>query len=413
MGITIRPVADDDEYTRWNHTAEIPFGSLGDEKRLELERAVMPLDRTFTALVGDRMVGGASSYPFRMTVPGGARVPVAGVTAVSVLATHRRRGVLRSLMAHQLDDCVARGETIAILNASEAHIYPRFGYGLAQRYQSLRIVPERAGLRPDALAQSAGRDLHYVAQADAAPELAPIFDAYAASRPGEIDRSDAYWVPVLDKTETWKGGGELHIVVCEPKPGVDEGGYVTFKMRERTGSSWFEAHVVELVATGRSAEVALWELVLSIDLSDLVTVDAVPVDDLLRWWVADTRQVHVTEDRDYLFVRLLDVVAALEARTYERPGTVVLDVVDAFRPATSGTYRLDVDGDGKGRCERVDGADPDLRISIDHLGAVYLGDTRVDHLVGAGRVDELRPGAAVEATEVFRTSLAPMCLTRF
>ena len=95
-----------------------------------------------------RIVGGAGAFSFRTTVPGGAVVPSAGVTVVGVLPTHRRRGILRSMMRLQLDDAHERGEALATLFASEETIYGRYGYGRATLALELKISRIRGAYRP-------------------------------------------------------------------------------------------------------------------------------------------------------------------------------------------------------------------------------------------------------------------------
>ncbi len=417
MAIDIRAVADDGELARWYDVCEVPFGEHATAAGLAVERALLPLDRALAAYDGPAMVGTAASYPFQVTVPGGATLPAAGVSNVGVLATHRRRGVLRQLMHHQLDDAAARGEVLAVLNASESAIYGRFGYGSAQRVHSYRIDTHRAGFRSDAMALVAERPpLRYVPQAEAAAVVAPIHAAYAAGRPGEVARSDAWWAAVLGADKVWKGGGDLWVVVADPRPAHDDpGGYVLFTTGEDRRHGRLRLEVRELVAARPATEAALWRLVLDVDLVDTVHAHAVPTDCLLRHWLVDPRQVQVTRDGDYLWVRLLDVAAALAARRYPSPGTIVLDVVDRFRPADAGRYQLEVDDTGAASCARLPSGDgpADLRLDMEDLAALFLGAGRVDHLVAAGRGTELVPGAAALATALFTWPVAPMCLTRF
>src|SRR5262245_9642979 len=119
------------------------FGRSGpsDEQADRVAR-VLPVERVHAAWEGERAVGGASALPLLLTVPGG-RLPAAGVTAVGVLPTHRRRGILRALMRAQLDDCRRRGEPVAYLWATEDTIYGRFGYGIASVSGEIEIARER------------------------------------------------------------------------------------------------------------------------------------------------------------------------------------------------------------------------------------------------------------------------------
>src|SRR4051794_34471676 len=86
------------------------------------------LDRTMCAWDAGAMVGCTRAYSFELTLPGGALAPVAAVSAVAVQPTHRRRGVLTSMMGALHGVARDRGEIAAVLTASESTIYGRFGY---------------------------------------------------------------------------------------------------------------------------------------------------------------------------------------------------------------------------------------------------------------------------------------------
>lgn len=406
-GIELRAV-DAEELASWMQVIETGFGEHVEPGAVERERTVLPLDRTIAAIDRDRIVGGAAAYGFTMSVPGGGSVQAAGVTAVAVSATHRRRGILRAIMRHQLDDVVRRGEPMAILNASEAAIYGRFGYGLASGYQrwsidprSVRItrpLPERPPLR-------------LVPQDEAIDLVRPIHDAAVAARPGMVQRSEAWWRLVLGPDAQWKGGGRLFVVVAEPF-GSDPGGYALYSMRDAGPEGGLIMRVRELAATTADTEAVLWQLLTTTDLVRAIEVDAVPVDDELRWWVSDPRAVRTVALRDYLWVRLLDVPTALVARGYGVDGSINLEVVDDAGYA-SGTYRLDVDA-GVGSCERrPDGDEPDVRLDVGALGAAYLGGVGLDTLARAGRVQAVSLDALATATALLSGGRAPFCDTRF
>jgi len=330
------------------------------------------------------------------------------VTAVAVAATHRRRGVLRAMMRHQLDDVVRRGEPVAILNASEAPIYERFGYGLASSYQRWSIEPRRLRLTrplPDR------PPLRIVPQEEAAAVLGPVHDAAAAVRPGMVRRDAAWWQQVLGPDEQWKGGGPQFVVVADPF-GSDPGGYALYTMRGAGPDGGLRMTVRELTATTADTEALLWHFLLGVDLVETIEVQAVPVDDELRWWVSDPRAVRTTALRDYLWVRLLDVPTALAARRYGVDGAVVLDVTDAQGYAT-GRFRLEV-VDGAAACAAVgEDAPADVRLGVAALGAAYLGGVGLDTLARAGKVEAVSLEALALAAALFAGGRAPFCETRF
>ncbi len=437
--LEMRALGDFGELHRWHDAEEIPFGGHGDPHRFEDEKRLLPLDRSIAVFdhesvptaAGDApIVATAGAYPFALTVPGGAQVAAAGVTAVAVLATHRRRGILRRMMEHQLDDIAARGEPVAVLNASESAIYSRFGYGLAQRYQSIEMLAAKTTFNDagNRLADTRSTMLRYVAQAEAAAVVDPMFDAYARSRPGEVSRSADWWITALGPHECWKGGGKLFVVVCHPdKTTGDPGGFVIFTIKYTEPYDRFRVVIRELIAVTTATEAALWRFVLAVDLVDVVEARAVPTDCPVRHWLVDSRQVRTTRDQDYLWVRILDVPTALTARRYAAVGELVIDVMDPFRRhgCAAGRFRLTVTdlgtgddagrGDGVASVDRLGAVDgrASITLGVDQLGAIYLGGVRPDALLRAGLIHEHDAGAVALLTAMFVTDRPPMCNTLF
>jgi predicted acetyltransferase len=394
------------EVDEWFRIESAAFGGFPQRELVDLERRLMPLDRFVGAFDGDQVVGAAASYAFDMTVPGGNTIPVAGVTAVGVLGTHRRRGALRSMMELQLEDVAGRGEVASILNASESNIYGRYGYGLAQQYQRVQIRTERAHYEP----APANLALELVPKADAVDRLRPIFDAYRATRAGEVSRPAEWWEGVLGDIDTWKGGGKIFVVIADPHD-EDPGGYVIYELVPRDGSPFKRMVVRELVAATVETEAALWRYCTELDLVDVVEMNARPLDEPIRYRLSEPRQLEVVWQVDFLWVRLLDVAAALSARAYGSDAELVVEVRDEVRPATAGRYMI-VGGRDGGKCERTDAA-ADMNLSIAELGALYLGGVSATTLARAGRIHEARPGALERADGLFGWSTQPMCTTRF
>jgi predicted acetyltransferase len=383
------------------------FGGFPNPDLVALERTLMPFDRIIGAFDGDRVVGAAASYPFQMTVPGGTSIPVAGVTAVGVAGTDRRRGALRSMMEHQLDDVRARGEVAAILNASESSIYGRFGYGLAEQYQRVRVQTERIRFRPEPPRKS----LRLVTREDAANRIPAMFEAYRLTRAGEVARPAAWWESVLGEIESWKGGGKLYVVLVEPDDDDPFGGYVIYHFESRELTPFRKMIVRELVAAAPDTEAALWRYCVELDLVDEVELESQPLDAPIRWRIEDPRQLRVVWQYDFTWVRLLDVEAALAARAFGAEGSLVFELVDDLLADVTGRYRLDASREG-GVCERTDD-EADLTLTVADLGALYLGGVRASTLARAGRVHELRPDALALADDVFGWALAPHCTTRY
>ncbi|MFE9773130.1 GNAT family N-acetyltransferase [Streptomyces sp. NPDC005931] len=394
-----------EEWDTWYGTLVRAFSGVPetDEER-DLWNSLTEFDRSLGVWDGDACVGTAGAFSFRLTVPGGASVPAAGVTMVGVSATHRRRGVLTSLMRRQLDDVRSWGEPLAVLTASEPAIYGRFGYGAATFQVSAEIDTGRAGLSvPD------GTDdvrLRYAAPADVLGACEAVYARLVPTRPGMLARRPGWErVGLLDPESERDGASPLQCVVAERDGGTV--GYARFRVKPGWGPGGPDGTVSlsGLAALDPAAEGALWRFLFGIDLTSTLVAQGRPVDEAWQYMVADIRRCRPAV-RDALYVRLVDVGAALEARTYQAPVDVVFEVEDAFCPWNSGRWRLS--GDPKGAsCVRTRDA-ADLALSVRELGAAYLGGVGLGALAAAGRVRELRHGALAEASVAFGPgALAP------
>jgi predicted acetyltransferase len=337
-------------------------------------------------------------------------LPVAGVTAVSVLPTHRRRGVLRSLMHRQLADIAARGdEPVAALWAAETPIYGRYGYGRASSSAYLEFRRGEGALGPQAPADPR-LTLRLAEPAAAAAELAKVHDAVLAGQPGFFARDDDWWGRVLhDEPGERHGAGPLRCLLAEDA-GVR--GYALYATRERwdgaTGLPDGELVVRELVAADPVAGAALWQNLLDRDLIASVIAELRPADDPLLHQLLDQRRAR-ERLADGLWVRVIDLPAALSRRAYSSPVDVVLEVTDALLPGNAGHWRLRAAGPGgDALCERT-GQPADLALDVRELGAAYLGGTRLGTLAQAGLVRELRPGALTALSAAMTWDPAPWC----
>jgi predicted acetyltransferase len=404
--VIVRPLEADD-IEEFSSVVAAAFGGHPDPRKSELLADLHRGGRRHGAFAGDRLVGTAGAFAFDMTVPGGAAVPVAGVTAVGVASTHRRRGILRQLMTTQLDDVAHAGESVAILTASESGIYRRFGYGVASFQTAYELASRRIEFREPV---GADLDLVLLRGTEAESAVKPIYDRWASTRAGAIAYTPAWWRATLGQVPNYIGGGPTFVVVCEPQQGRG-GGYAIYTTDPP--DDIFTVKVRQLVAEDPVVEARLWRYLVEIDLSERVHAEQVPVDCLLRWWVVDLRQVRTTVHRDWLHVRILDVPAALTGRRYPVDGELRIEVSDGFRPgpATDGRFGLAV-RDGEGRCEPT-AAEPDLVLDIAALGSLYLGGVRATDLAAAGLVTERTTGALARADALLGWPSAPFCPTHF
>jgi predicted acetyltransferase len=417
VGIRVREIqaGEAEELARF---VSLAFAEDPTPERVEDELGWAETDRLLAADVGGEIVGCAGAYTFRMAVPGGATIPVAGVTWVAVQPTHRRRGVLTALMGRQLDDVAARGEPVAVLTASEAPIYGRFGYGLATRLAKVRL--DTAGglpLRPE---PAPGGRIRIVDAATAEPHARRLLDAVQPSRPGELSRPDRWW-PVFQRDRPWdRHGATARQWVLHESDAGEVDGFAHYRVKARWGPddavARNEVRAGEVVAPDPEVEAALLAFLCEIDLSTSVTSWSRPVDDPFRLRLVDERRYRTQLVYDHLYARVLDVPAALAARRYGAPGTAVVGIADPFRPSGAGCYRLEVGDDGAATVERVgdlhDGA-ADAFLTVDALGCLYLGDTRAWQLAAAGRLAPASEASLRRVDRIFATPSAPYCTMRF
>lgn len=403
MGTDLRVLRRDD-WDEWYDNLLRAFGGIPEpaEER-EVFRELTEIDRSIGVWDDGRCVGTAGAFSFRLTVPGGAAVPSAGVTMVSVAATHRRRGVLTSMMRRQLDDVRSWGEPLAVLTASEPVIYGRFGYGAGTYQLNADIDTSRVRL-----SVPPGTDdvrLRYAAPADVLDACEAVYARLVSRRPGMIARIPGWerlWL--LDPESTRDGASPLQCVVAERDGEVV--GFVRYRVKADWDATGPKGTVVvsDLEALDPAGHGALWRFLFDLDLTSRIDIRRRPVDEAWQYLVSDIRRCSPLV-RDALYVRLVDVGAALEARTYQTPVDVVLEVEDAFCPWNTGRWRLS--GDAKGAsCART--TDPaDLALSVRELGAAYLGGVSLASLAGAGLVREVRQGALAEASLGFGSVVAP------
>jgi len=415
----LRPIAPGE----FEAFCEVPFEAFNDTERhaesIEHERTIFEFDRSLAALDGDAIVGTTAAYSFQLTVPGGV-VGAAGVTFVSVLPSHRRRGILSAMMRHQLTGIVGRGEAVAALFASKSGLYGRFGYGCASEQLRLTIRRGEGALSP-AVAGGAGLDrgavrLRAGRPAELRTELAKVYDSALPHRPGMMARDERWWQAVLDDPEfVRRGMSPLKCLLASDDSGPR--GYAVYRTRpdyDDDGLPYGSLSVRELIAADGAAMAALWADLLTRDLIGETTARQRPVDDPLLDMLADRRRARAYLS-DGLWIRLIDVPAALRSRHYCCAADVVLEVTDELLPANAGRWRLQCSGSADGTaasCERTTAA-ADITLPVAALGAGYLGGARLGALATAGLVTEHRKGALAMLSAAMYSDPAPWCPSMF
>ena len=378
----IRTITDE-ELEAYQRTQAVAFGHPFDPARAEEAKPIIDLDRSLAAFDGSDVAGTAGSSGFQLTVPGGS-VPAAAVQGVTVLPTHRRRGILTALMRRQLDDVLARGDAVACLWATEALIYRRFGYGpatMAVSWEVDRRDVAFAANGPDA----GGLEVRLVPTDAARPAMEEVHEGLRPHVAGMLERPAPWWDRQLRDAD----GGTLRAVVSGPDGPV---GYASY----RVDGSWGyrgpdnKLNISELLALSPAASAALWRYLFGVDLVAKLTAFNRPPDDPLEWLITDPRALR-RRVTDALWVRLVDVGAALRARAWSNPVRVRVRIVDPVCPWNEGTWSIDAGPDGAEVTSTKGQAD--LTLDTASLASAYLSGHRLTTLTRAGLVDERTPGA--------------------
>src|SRR6266545_301434 len=337
MDLQIRQLQQD-EWDAYAHTVQIGLSFQATEEELAEWKRMFEFDRSIAALDGSAIVGTGGAFSLDMTLPGGRTIPTGALTAISVLPTHRRRGVLRSMIRRHFDDVLERGEPVSILNASESSIY----------------------------------DPEYLRK-DSAPRLWLAYE----SAPGELDGFADYRVK-----DNWQGGLAGNVI-----------------------------QVRQLFALTPTALAALARFLFDLDLAATIELQRRPLDDPVRWLLADHRRLRTTATGDMLWLRILDLPATMAARAYSSSDRIVLEVRDSMRPENNRRWLLDATPTAA-ECTPT-GADPDLILDVADLGAAYLGGVRLATLARSGRVLERTRGAGARADRLLASDPLPWSTTGF
>ncbi|MGN5239153.1 GNAT family N-acetyltransferase [Rhodococcus sp. SJ-3] len=373
---------------------DYPEGRMGD---------YLEVGRTFGAFIDGALVGTVDATSGSLVLPGGERVPHAGVTHIGVLPTHTRRGVVTSLVRRQLRDAHDRGDVVASLRASEATIYGRFGYGIASTSTTLEVESCRGVLHPGV---PAGGPVRFAELPDSWDLLERIYSEHATDRPGRIERTSFWWAS--QRFRSLSGNGPTYVAV-HGSPGAEDG-FIRYRP-ENTGA-WFGGRdrtivVSDFFAPTAESHAGLVRFLLSLDLVDRIVFDAVPADDPLPWMLTDHRGAHVRSVSDETWLRILDVSRALGARSFAGAGNVRIAVTDPVFAENNGVFEISADGvatsDGHAQ----------LEVGVAELGSLLLGGVGCHELAAAGRIrvhdrESLRVAAAL-----FAWPLAPFAGTMF
>jgi predicted acetyltransferase len=400
MSFDVRTVKDLDEFSSAVFAIGQYFGMTPTEERMQTFLDQITAERMHGAWENGSIVGGAGAFAFNLSVPGGD-LATAGVSVVGVYPTHRRRGVLRSLMRAQLDQAHEQGEPLAALWASEETIYGRFGYGMASFCGEVNLAHEYTSFAQPFEPEGTMR---FLEPEKAREVLPPVHDRVRQLWPGMFSRNDLWWEHrvIKDPEDRREGAGPKRCVAYERDGSIEAYAVYRHKPGWEEGSTTAELRVVEALAATPTAERDLWGYLLSIDWKASVRAFLLPPDHALFLLLATPRRLRYRMG-DGLWVRLVDVGAALSGRKYNGDGAVVFDVHDDFCPWNEGRWKLE-----GGEASRTDD-EADIALSAQALGSAYLGGVSFSALGRTGRADELKDGALMRTDGLFRWDRHPWC----
>jgi predicted acetyltransferase len=399
MSFDVRTVKDLDEFSSAVFAIGQYFGMTPTEERMQRFLDQITAERMHAAWENGSIVGGAGAFAFNLSVPGGD-LATAGVSVVGVYPTDRRRGVLRSLMRAQLDQAHERGEPLAALWASEETIYGRFGYGMASFCGEINLAHEYTSFARPFEPEGTMR---FLEPEEAREALPPVYDRVRQLWPGMFSRDDLWWEhrQIKDPEERREGAGPKRWVAYERGGSIEAYAVYRHKPGWEEGSTTAELRIVEGLAATPTAERDLWGYLLSIDWKASVRAFLLPPDQLFLL-LATPRRLRYRMG-DGLWVRLVDVGAALSGRKYNGDGAVAFDVHDDFCPWNEGRWRLE-----DGKASRTED-EADIALSAQSLGSAYLGGVSFSSLGRTGRAEELKDGALMRADGLFRWDRHPWC----
>jgi predicted acetyltransferase len=412
MSIDVRAIHDD-ELLPWLDALSTGFLDRPDMAKFAEEvRPHWDLARAWAAFEGDRIVGTFRTWAGELTVPGYARLKASAVTAVAVLPTHRRKGILSRMAAAEHGAARERGEVVAMLYASEYPIYGRFGYGPATTAATWTVDTKTTGFHPTA----GGGDVELIAPDEAGEAMAcEVFEAWRIRQPGEIWRRPITWHADFGRGgggwgPQWKGFVVVH---RDGSSSVD--GYARYHVDEK----WEQRQprnglvVDELHALTDDAYAGLWRYLVSLDWVATIKAERRYPGERLPWLLTNARAAAISDVGDGLWVKLIDVPVALEARAYEREGSLVIEAIDDPGRPNEQRTRVALEAGPSGASCRPTDRPADITLDSAAMGAAYLGGVRLREAVRPRGADEHRPGALAEADALLATFEPPWCSTFF
>ena len=355
MSEVIRPI-EESEFPDFVRVLEHAAGRHVTPESLDDARSSYPLDRVLAVFSDGVIVGGTASDALELTVCGPVVVRAARATLTGVLPTHRGRGFATALLTRQVQDLRQAGEVLVMATTSVPGLVTAAGYAPVSRAAAVELQPRSLGL---ATPERTGT-IRMLEAGELPAQLPGLFERHRRRQPGQVHRRADFWRTwFLDRPLYRIGDGPRFVVLYQDDRGVPQG-YLTYRLspedlREQPVG---ELVIEDLITVTDEARRALWGYAATFTQARTVRAVNVPLDEPLRWLLADPRGLRTTGVRDFLWLRILDVAGALSKRAYAVHDRLVLEVHDPHIVENTGRYELTVAPDSIA-CVRT-GAEPDL-----------------------------------------------------
>lgn len=408
--------ADDD--ARYLATDHVVWFDEPDPRPVEEQLVGVPADQRFAADLVDSTDADPTSYPgiygvrpLQLAVPtaDGARlVPCAGLTWVGVHPDQRRRGVLTAMLRHHVEQTHREGVALSGLHASEGAIYGRHGWGVATQSSTVTLGrgTELRAAHLDEAAAAIRTRLADLSEDGIAQRIRDCHLTVAEASPGTVVGEVGFYHAIVadELSPRSTRDKEPMRLLFARRDGVDVG-FAAFRRHHKWEQGRPGGRLEAFSVVGDPpTRLALLRRLVAFDLMGTVVVPEVGVDDPLWQWL-DPRTASDVQTHDNLWLRIVDLPAALPLRSYAADCEVVVDLVDPVAPWQAGRWRVTTRA-GAGSAERTR-ASADVELPVASLGAAFLGGTNLVAMQRAGLLTERRPGALAELWRAFRTDLAP------
>lgn len=361
----------------------------------------------------DHPVGTFVDYDKTLNAGGAEPLPARLITGVTVTPSFRRRGILKHMMTDSLHRAVADGLAVTVLTATEGSIYGRFGFGVATRDAKVQVDLRQSFADRLQLRAGAEGQVLMVDPTKLESTVKEVFADYHAATRGSLGRHAWYWKSRSARWDPVGRGGwnrSLRAAVHVLEDGTI-GGYVTYSRQGRDNEP-STIGVGDLIVRSEVSRRELWRYLGGLDIVERATLLA-SVQDPTPHALTNARAWRITGVEDMLWVRILNPVAALEARAWSSDGEFSLSITDPLGIA-AGTFTVSVSG-GIAQVTSTQSATTPQHFALDAetLGSLYLGDVSVLTMRDAGRITAGHDADWGAFAATFDLATAPFCATHF